>query len=140
MWRWRTKFLDRETSRVITFEILKRICTEEKIILENNNFTFNDEIYRQISGTASTIFAPTYATLTMGYFEVHFNNIWDLKWGKEFQEFILEIWSRFLHDCQTPLHKNKVKPAEFETLNSVKKLFNSPCNSLTRKFLSYIFW
>ena len=51
-----------------------------KIILENNNCTFNDEFYRQISGTAmGTIFAPTYATLTMGYFEVHFYNICELK-------------------------------------------------------------
>ena len=87
----------------------------------------------------STIFAPTYATLTMGYSEVHFYNNYKLKWGKEFQELIFKHWSRFLDDSQTPLHKNKVKPAEFETLNSVKKLFNSPCNSLTRKFLSYIF-
>ena len=40
-----------------------------------------------------TIFAPTYATLTMGYFEVHFYNICELKWGKEFHEFILENWN-----------------------------------------------
>ena len=31
-----------------------------KIILENNNCTFNDDFYRQISETAmNTIFAPT---------------------------------------------------------------------------------
>ena len=69
-----------------------------------------------------TIFAPTYVTLTMEYFEFHFYNICELKWGKEFQEFILENWSRFLDDCQTPLDKNKVKPEELlETLNSVNK-------------------
>ena len=73
-----------------------------KIILENNNCTFNDEFYRRISGTAAgTIFAPTYATLTMGSFEVHFYNISKLKWGKEFKKFILENWSRFLDGCQT---------------------------------------
>ena len=67
-----------------------------------------------------TIFAPTYATLTMGYFAFRFYNICEHKWGKEFQEFILENWSRFLDDCQTPLDKNKVKPEELlETLNSV---------------------
>ena len=82
-----------------------------KIVLENNKCTFNDEFYRQISGTAiGTIFAPTYATLTMGYCEVHFYNICELKWGKEFQEFILENWTRFLDDCQTPLDNNTVKP------------------------------
>ena len=75
------------------------------------------------NGTAmDTIFAPIYATLTIGYFEVHFYNIWELKWGKEFQEFILENWSCFLNDCQTPLDKNTIKPEELlETLNSVNK-------------------
>ena len=65
-----------------------------------------------------TIFATTYTTLTMGYFEFHFYNIYELKWGKEFQKFILENWSHFLDDYQTPLDKNKVKPEELlETLN-----------------------
>ena len=69
-----------------------------------------------------TIFAPTYATLTMGYFEVHFYNICGLKWRKEFQAIILENWSRFLDDCQAPLNKNTVKPEELlETLNSVNE-------------------
>ena len=46
-----------------------------KIILENNNCTVNDEFYRKISETAmGTIFATTYATLTMEYFQVHFYN------------------------------------------------------------------
>ena len=84
-----------------------------KIILENNNSTC-DEFYRQISGT--------HATSTIGYFGVHFYNICELKWGKEFQEFILENWSLFLDDCHTPLNKNKVKPKELlETLNSVNE-------------------
>ena len=56
-----------------------------------------------------TIFARTYVTLTMGYFEVHFYNNCELKWEKEFEEFILQNWNRFLDDCQTPLDKNKVK-------------------------------
>ena len=67
------------------------------MILENNNCNFNDEFYRQISGTAMGInFSLTYATLTMGYFEVHFYSICELKRGKEFQEFILENRSRLL--------------------------------------------
>ena len=58
----------------------------------------------------------------MGYFEVHFYNICELKWGKEFQQFILKNWSRFLDDCQTPLDKNTVKPEKLlETLNSVNE-------------------
>ena len=81
-----------------------------KIILENKNCSFKDEFYRKISGAAmGTTFAPTYATLIMEHFEFHFY-ICELKWGKEFQEFILENWSRFLDDCQTPLVQNKAKP------------------------------
>ena len=93
------------------------------MILENNKCTFNDEFYRQISGTAmGTIFAWTYVTLTMGYFEVHFYNNCELKWGKEFQEFILGNWNRFFDDYQTPLDKNKIKPDELlATLNSVNE-------------------
>ena len=69
-----------------------------------------------------TIFAWTYVTLTMGYFEVHFYNNCELKWGKEFQEFILGNWNRFFDDYQTPLDKNKIKPDELlATLNSVNE-------------------
>ena len=99
--------MDRKTPRLITSKIFKKICTgkHKNNNIENNHCTFNDEFYKQISETAmGTIFAPTYATLTMGYFEVHFYNICELKWGKEFQEFILENWSRSLDDCQTPLN------------------------------------
>ena len=40
-------------------------------MLQNNNMKFNNEFYNQIKGTAmSTIFAPTYATLSMEYFEI----------------------------------------------------------------------
>ena len=66
---WTEKHPESLHSRFLNGFVLESI----KIILENNNCTFNDEFYRQISGTAmGTIFAPTYATLTMGYFEVHF--------------------------------------------------------------------
>ena len=57
----------------------------------------------------------------MGYFEVHFYNICELKWRKEFPELILENWNRFLDDCQTPLDKNKEPEKLLETLNSVNK-------------------
>ena len=99
------------------------ILESTKFIFENNNCTFDDEFYKQISGTAmGTIFAPTYATLTMGFFEEHFYNICQIKWGIEFHNFILENWNRYLDDCQTPLDKNKVKPQELlDTLNSINE-------------------
>lgn len=92
-----------------------------KIILENNNCTFNDEFYHQISGTAmGTIFAPTYASLTMGYFELKLYNICELKWGTNFSESLKENWRRFLDDCETNLDKTIVTPEVLlETLNSL---------------------
>ena len=83
-----------------------------------------------------TIFVSAYAISTMEYFEVHFYNICNLKWGKEFQEFIKENWSRFLDDCQTALDKNKVKPQELlETLNSVNEAIQFIMEFSDRKFL-----
>ena len=42
-----------------------------KFILENNNLNFDNEYFNQIKGTAmGTIFAPTYANLTMEFFEL----------------------------------------------------------------------
>ena len=84
---WIEKHPDSLNSRFSERFVLESI----KMIIENNNCTSNNEFYRKISGTAmGTIFAPRYATLTMGYFEVHFYNICELKWGKEFQEFTLK--------------------------------------------------
>ena len=101
---WIEKHPDSLHSRFSKGFVLESI----KIILENNICTFNDEFYRQITGRAiGTIFVPTYTTLIMGYFEVYFYNICELKWEKEFQGFILENWSRILDDCQTPLDKKK---------------------------------
>ena len=127
---WTEKYPDSLHFRFSKGFVLETI----KIILQNNNCTFNDEFHRQISGKAmGTIFAPTYATL-MGYFEVHFYNICKLKWGKKFQEFILKNWSRFLDDCQTPLDKNKVKPEELlETLNFATEAIQFPMKFSVKK-------
>ena len=62
---WIEKHPDSLYFRFLKEFVLKSI----KIILENN-----------ISRTAmNTIFAPTHATLTMEYFEVHFYNIFEVK-------------------------------------------------------------
>ena len=50
-----------------------------KIILENNSCTFNNECHRQFRGIAmGNIFARSYATLTMEYFEANFYSICEL--------------------------------------------------------------
>ena len=83
---WIEKHPDSLHSRFSKAFILECI----RIILETNNCTFNDEFYRQISGAAmGTIFAPTYATLTMECFEVHFYNICQLRRGERISKFFL---------------------------------------------------
>ena len=67
-----------------------------------------------------TIFAPTCATLTMGYLELKFYNICNNKFGVNLGNFILNSWSRYLDDCETPLDKTKINPeALLEILNSI---------------------
>lgn len=85
-----------------------------KIILANNNGTFNNEFYKQISGTAmNTIFLPKYATLTIGYFEVHLYDTCEVKWGSEFEEFLIEYGSIFLYDYKILLDREKVQPQNY---------------------------
>ena len=63
---------------------------------------FNNEFYNQIKGTAmSTIFAPTYATLLMGYFEIKFYSVCTFKYGEILGKYIKESWIHFLDDCYT---------------------------------------
>ena len=46
------------------------IIESAKFVLENNNSLFDNELYRQIKGTAmGTKFAPSYACLTIGFLE-----------------------------------------------------------------------
>ena len=52
---------------------------------------FNDEVYNQIKGTAmGTIFAPTYATLSMGYFEIKLYIGFTFKYTELLAEYIKE--------------------------------------------------
>ena len=62
-----------------------------KFILQNNNMKFNNEFYNQIKGTAmGTIFAPTYAALSMEYFEVKLYSVWTFKYGELLAEYVKE--------------------------------------------------
>ena len=49
------------------------------------------------------IFAPTYAALGMGYFELAFYRMCINEFGETLGHFILENCSQFLDDCETPL-------------------------------------
>ena len=71
-----------------------------EFILQNNNFLFNDEMFHQITGTAmGTIVAPTYATLVMGFLEIHLYNKIQRNFGAQIREKFEEEWNRFLDDC-----------------------------------------
>ena len=82
---------------------------------------FDNEFYNQIKGTAmGTIFAPTYATLSMRFFEIKLYSVCILKYGELLAEYIKENWNRFLDDCYTVLRSSQISPEELLlTLNSV---------------------
>ena len=92
-----------------------------KFILKNNNMKFNNEFYNQIKGTAlGSIFAPPYATLSMGYFEIKLYDVCTFKYGKLLAEYIKENWKRFLDDCYSVLRSSQISPEELLlTLNSI---------------------
>ena len=92
-----------------------------KFILQNNNMKFNNEYYNQIKSTAmGTIFAPTYATLSMGYLEIKLYSVCTFKYGELLAKYIKENWNRFLDDCYTVLRSSEISPEELLlTLNSI---------------------
>ena len=94
-------------------------CAE--FILQNNNMKFDNKFYNQIKVTAmGTILAPTYATLSMRYFEIRLYSVCTLKYGELLAEYIKENWNRVLDDCYAVLRSSQVTPAELLlTLNSI---------------------
>ena len=82
---WLTKYPELIHERFSKESILESI----KIILENNNFYFIDKMYTQVQDTAmGTKFAPTYATLVLGYLEEKLYVQTEIKYGKEFARYI----------------------------------------------------
>ena len=67
-----------------------------------------------------TIFAPTYTTLSMGYFNLTFYRTCINELGETLGQFILENWGRFPDDCEKPLDKTKIDPNRLlQILNSI---------------------
>ena len=61
---------------------------------------FNDRYFHQVKGTAmGTKMAPTYATLTFGYFEGMLYHRIGEKLGEEYHELIKMNWKRYQDDC-----------------------------------------
>ena len=83
--------------------------------------TFDEMFYLQIQGTAmGTIFAPTYATLSMGFHEIEPYAIIRNKFTLPVSNYFEHNWQRFLDDCFIFLRLSLIKPNELlEVLNSI---------------------
>ena len=67
-----------------------------------------------------TIFAPTYATLVMGYLEIKLYSIIETKFDTNTKEYFVENWDRFLDDCFVIVPKDKIDPHDLlNILNSI---------------------
>ena len=77
-----------------------------------------------------TIFVPTYANLTMGFFELTLYDLCRDKFGEDFGNFIFENWSRFFDDFENLLEENKIN------LNDLLSILNSinPSIQFTMKY------
>ena len=82
---------------------------------------FNNECYNQVKGTAmGTNFTPTYATFSMGQFEIKLCSVCTFKYGELLPEHIKENWNRFSDDCYIVLRSNQISPEKLLlTLNSI---------------------
>ena len=82
---------------------------------------FDDNFYLQVQGTAmGTIFAPTYATLTMGYHEEKLYTIIRNKFNDSQSRCFEKNWKRFLDDCFIYLSESFMKPKDLlNILNNI---------------------
>ena len=92
---WFDKFPGFLDNRFSSDFILKAM----KFILENNLFSFNNEVFIQLTGTAmGTKVAPKYAHLVMGYIENCIKQKCIVKFGFEKTEKFFSFYWRFLDD------------------------------------------
>ena len=67
-----------------------------------------------------TVFAPTYANLSMGYHEIKLYNLIELNYSVDMRQYFVENRKRFLDDCKILLKTDPIKPDDLLTiLNSV---------------------
>ena len=71
-----------------------------RLVLENNFFSFEDQVYFHTSGTAmGTKMAPTYAILVMGYLETKLYVKVKELFNNDVANIIQERWTRYIDDC-----------------------------------------
>ena len=80
-------------------------------ILSNNSMTFDEMFYLEIQGTAmGTIFALTYATLSMDFHEIKLYAIIRSKFTLLVSNYFEQNWKRFLDDFFISLRLSLIKP------------------------------
>ena len=68
----------------------------------------------------SANFAPTHATLVMGYLELQFYKKCKNEFGVNHGKCIEENWHRFLHDCYMALDATNINPLKlFDIFNNI---------------------
>lgn len=96
------------------------VLESANFVLKNNTMNFDSKFYLQIKGTAmGTIFAPTYANLTMGYHEVQLYSIIYQNYRLA-SDYFTNSWFRFLDDCQILLKVDLINPDNL--LNILNKI------------------
>ena len=67
-----------------------------------------------------TILPPTYAALSMRYFEIKLFCGYSFKYGELLAECITKKWNHFLDECYTVLRSSKINPEGLLlTLNNI---------------------
>ena len=97
------------------------ILEAASFILSNTSMTFDEMFYLQIQATAmGTIFAPTYATLSMGFHEIELYAAIRNKLTLPVSNYFEQNWKRFLDDCFIFLRLTLIKPNEsLDVLNNI---------------------
>ena len=86
-------------------------------ILKSNTCVFGNEYFLQFQGTAmGTVFAPTYANLSMGYHEIRLYDLIELNYNLDIRQYSMENWKRFLDDCEILLKTDLIKPDDLLTI------------------------
>ena len=59
-----------------------------------------------------TVFAPTYANLSMGYHEIKLYDIIESNCNLRHRQYLVENWKRFLDGCEILLNTYLIKPGD----------------------------
>ena len=67
-----------------------------------------------------TVFAPTYANLSMGYHEIKLYDLIAMNYNLDIRQYFVENWEKFLDDCEILLKTDLIKLGDLlAILNSV---------------------